>query len=160
MVVLATDPEALQKHQAKTPHQKLTSLTTFGGAEIPLDPIARMFAAGMFPILDHVSGAADGKWNPDFMETLDNYLHGTEGQDATERYHKDQEIALWDAVKQNNPLDPSAIPGVTGIEAAMDMIPVCSVLLVNLLLCVHSRLVVLIQMHHLLIVLALLILRT
>jgi hypothetical protein len=32
-----------------------------------------MFAAFAFPILDHVSGAADGKWNPDFMETLDNY---------------------------------------------------------------------------------------
>jgi hypothetical protein len=120
---LATDPEALAKHQQKTPHQKLVSMTTFGGAEIPLDPVVRLFMSFMLPVLDHVTGAADGKWNPDVINTMDNWLHGSISQDDKERLAKDQEVMLWDAVKQNNPLDPTAIPGVSAAEAFMGVDP-------------------------------------
>jgi hypothetical protein len=73
--------------------------------------------------LDHVSGAADGKWNPDFISTIDNWLHGNRRRMTEGALPKDQSISLWDAVKQNNPLDPTAIPGVSGIEASMGIDP-------------------------------------
>jgi hypothetical protein len=120
---LATDPDALKHHSEKTPLQKLTSLTSFNGVELPLDPIMRMFTALTFPIIDHISGASDGKWNPDFLEAVDKWLEGDASKEDKEALGKDWDTSVWNAVKQNNPFDPTAIPAGAALEGSLGIDP-------------------------------------
>lgn len=106
---IGSDPDAADKHSKKTPQQKASSLTTFGGNEIPLDPVMRLFTAALFPIYDQLSGLNDGNYNPDFFEVMDNWLEGDTPR-ATEESEADQSIQLWQAVKDNNPFQLSSLP--------------------------------------------------
>lgn len=117
---LASDPKALEQHSKKSAEQKLTSLTSFEGMEIPIDPVARLFVASMFPVLDHVSGASNGEWNPDFLETIDNWLQSPEEQ---EQFWEDQQTSLLQAARQNNPIDPTAQPVMGAVMAQMGIDP-------------------------------------
>lgn len=103
---LGSDPDAAEKHAKKTPQQKASSLTTFGGNEIPLDPVMRLFASAIFPIYDQISGLNDGNYNDNFFQVMESWLTG-DAPDMTEESAEDQSIQLWQAVKDNNPFHPS-----------------------------------------------------
>lgn len=108
---IGSDPDAAEKHSKKTPQQKASSLTTFGGNEIPLDPVMRLFASALFPIYDQISGLNNGKYNPDFFNVMETWLEGDAPQ-MDEASHKDQSVQLWQAVQDNNPFQPSGfVPG-------------------------------------------------
>jgi hypothetical protein len=120
---IATDPEAMKKHSDKTPLQKLTSLTSFHGVELPLDPIMRMFTALTFPVIDHISGASNGQWNPHFLEAMDKWLEGDVSREDKEALGKDWDTSVWNALKQNNPFDPTAIPAGSALLGSLGIDP-------------------------------------
>lgn len=106
---LGSDPDAMEKHKLKTPQQKAISLTTFGGAEMPLDPVTRLVVAPLFALYDQMSGVNTGDYNPNFFKVMESWLEGeTHPQD--EASQEEAKIGLWEAVKANNPIAPSAFP--------------------------------------------------
>ena len=118
---IASDPEAAERHKMKTPQQRARSLTTFGGAEIPLDPVARLFISPLFAIYDHISGVADGNFNPDFFQVMDSWLEG--GTELGEEGNKEIDISLWEAIRSNNPFAPDAFPPISAAMAAAGVDP-------------------------------------
>jgi hypothetical protein len=113
-LALATDPDAAEQHKNKTASQKASSVTTFGGAEIPIDPFLRLSLGPAFAVLDHVTGAHDGNWNGDVMQALSTWL---EGDYDEEGMREDAGTAAWEAIKANNPYTPEALPGVNAAFA-------------------------------------------
>jgi hypothetical protein len=106
---LGSDPVAMEKHNGKTPSQKARSLTTFGGAEIPIDPATRLFTAALFPLYDRISGLSDGHYNPNFFKVMESWLEG-DAPKYDEATQKEQSIGLSEAIESNNPLAPSSFP--------------------------------------------------
>lgn len=106
---IGSDPDAAEKHSKKSPQQKASSLTTFGGNEIPLDPVMRLFTSALFPIYDQISGLNDGNYNSNFFEVMENWLEGDETA-ITEASALDQSIQLSQAVRDNNPFQLSSFP--------------------------------------------------
>lgn len=125
-LALATDPAAKEKHKNKTAQQKAASITTFGGAEIPIDPILRIPISNTFTILDHVTGAHDGNWDGNFLEAFNNLLEGDWMDD--EAYTEDASAVLKESVRTNLPIAPennpisAALQAYLGIDPAMTRI--------------------------------------
>lgn len=119
---LAYDEEALQRHMAKTPSQKATSLSLFGGMELKLDPIMRLTLAPILPILDNLSGLNEGNFNPNFVEVMKNWLDGS-APDFDEKFEKDLELRVKKGLQDNYPISLSSFPIATGIVAAMGVDP-------------------------------------
>jgi len=111
---LATDEAAREKHANKTPQQKAASITTFGGAEIPIDPLLRIPFGTAFAVLDHATGASTGQWDANMLAALNNLLSG---DFAGEEYFEDASTALIEAARANNPLAPEAFPLTSAIQA-------------------------------------------
>jgi hypothetical protein len=122
---LATDPKAMEQHKLKSAAQKTASMTTFGGAEIPIDPLLRIPFSVTFTLLDHLTGAHDGKWDGNFLKMFDNIISGDFDD---EEYKEDAGEALWQAAKANNPIAPEAFPianaalAYAGIDTGMSRI--------------------------------------
>lgn len=60
MLAMATDPEALERHRAKSLTQRATSVTLSGGVEIPLDPLTRPIVAPTLAAVYHITGMETG----------------------------------------------------------------------------------------------------
>lgn len=108
-IALGTDPAAVEAHMKKTPQQKAVSLTTFGGVDMPLDPVARLFTSFLFPIYDKMSGLSDGNYNPNFFAVMDSWLHNDHPQ-MDEKATKDWEAEIGQALYDNNPFQLTSIP--------------------------------------------------
>lgn len=115
------DDYAKEKHDSKSPIEKLTSVTTFGGAEVYLDPINRFAWSFIEPILDHVSGFKDGKPDPNFSQVVQNWLHPD--MDLDENEIKAIKYGAWETAQQNNPLEPASVPAISAAEAYAGMDP-------------------------------------
>lgn len=115
-IPMLVDQVALEKHRNKTPQQRALSLTTFEGAELPLDPVTRFMTSTLFPILDHMSGIDKGEPNMHFFDVMENWLGG-EQPITDEATRKEIGIGLRDAVEANNPIAPSSSP-ILNIGAA------------------------------------------
>lgn len=113
---LGSDPVAMERHKAKTPQQRSISLTTFGGAEIPLDPVTRLYTSALFPLYDRISGVSDGNFNPNFFKVMESWLEG-DAPKVDEATQKEMSIGLWEAVQANNPLSPASFP-IANVGAA------------------------------------------
>jgi hypothetical protein len=116
-IAMATDPEAKLKHDNKSAAQKTTSVTTFGGAEIRIDPILRTAVAPAFALLDHLTGADTAKWDGNFMKYFDSILEG--GEVDKEALAQDTSDTLWEVVKANNPFNPTGQPIIGAAMAGM-----------------------------------------
>lgn len=119
---LAYDEEALHRHMAKTPSQKATSLSLYGGMELKLDPIMRLTLAPILPILDHISGINEGNFNPNFVEVMKNWIDGS-APDFDETFEKDLELRVKKGLEDNYPVNASSFPIATGIAAYMGIDP-------------------------------------
>ncbi len=112
-LAMASDPDAREQHAGKSAVQKATSVTTFGGAEIPVDPIMRLSIAPWMVTLDHLTGAHDGNWNRSILDAMSGLLEG----DPSDDYTQDMSDILWADAKANFPFAPEAFPGGTAALA-------------------------------------------
>lgn len=112
-LAIATDPEAQQQHLDKSPEQRAASVTTFGGAEIPIDPLARLFMAPQMALFDHLSGVWGDSPNVDMLTAMHNTLDGDEGENL--RHDEWQQFVA--NLRANNPFDINANP-VTAVAFA------------------------------------------
>ena len=96
------DEEARAKHQAKTPQQRANKLTMFGGAELPLDQLQRLFLGGVMPITDQMSGMNTGEWDEGFIKSMQKMVEG-EGPQMDEEAWKDWEMRFNEALRANMP---------------------------------------------------------
>lgn len=119
-MALATDPKAAEQHAGKSASQKASSVTTFGGAEIPIDPVLRFMIGPLLTTLDHATGAHDGNWNRPFLDAMSSWLSS---DDPDDDYAQDIEDVMWQNVKANNPITPEALPFSSGILAASGIDP-------------------------------------
>lgn len=119
-MALATDEKAAEQHSNKSAAQKAASVTTFGGAEIPIDPILRFMIGPMLVTLDHATGATNNQWNRPFLDTLATWLTS---DDPDDDYVQDLEDTTWANVKANNPFTPEALPLTGGILASTGIDP-------------------------------------
>jgi hypothetical protein len=113
---LGSDPDAMEKHVKKTPQQRASSLTTYGGNEIPLDPVMRLFTSALFPIYDQISGLNNGNYNDNFFQVMESWMTG-EAPEGDEASAEDQSIQLWQAVRDNNPFQLSGFAPANAILA-------------------------------------------
>lgn len=125
---LGSDPVAMEKHRLKTPQQRARSLTTFGGAEIPLDPVTRLFIAPAFAIYDHMSGVHTGEYNPNFFNVMESWLDG-ETPEMGEEAHKEVGVGLWEAIQANDPT--GLVPMLAGEAPNAAVFPIAGVALAS-----------------------------
>ena len=96
------DEEARAKHQAKTPQQRANKLTMFGGAELPLDQLQRLFLGSVMPITDQMSGMNTGEWDENFIESMKKMVEG-DGPQMSEEAWKEWEMRVNEALRANMP---------------------------------------------------------
>lgn len=96
------DEEARAKHQAKTPQQRANKLTMFGGAELPLDQLQRLFLGSVLPITDQMSGMNTGEWDENFIDSMKKMVEG-EGPQMDEAAWKEWEMRFNEALRANMP---------------------------------------------------------
>lgn len=119
-LALASDPDAAEQHANKSAAQKASSVTTFGGAEIPVDPVMRFMIGPMMTVLDHATGANDGNWNRPFLDALASWIESDEPDDD---YSQDMSDVLWADVYANNPFTLEALPFTSPILAKYGIDP-------------------------------------
>jgi hypothetical protein len=129
-LALATDPEAAEQHANKSAVQKARSVTTFGGAEVPIDPILRLMIGPMFTTLDHMTGAHNNQWDRGILESMSTWLESDQAdddwsQDISDLYKLDSiNPTNWgDNLKANVPFAPEAFPAGQAILAGVGVDP-------------------------------------
>ena len=101
------DPYARKVDAAKTAAQRLMSITTFGGAEIPIETAARLPMALTVPLLDHAVGrdSKTGEMDRNFIEALEGMVGGTL-PDMDEEDYETYEQMINEASRSNLPIAP------------------------------------------------------
>lgn len=120
---LASDSETQERHAAKSPEQATRTLSLWGGAELPIEPLLRAPFAAMSAYMDHVSGQADGMFNPYFLESLDTWFDDDDDDEAQERLSKTVRSSLWEAALNNMPVSPDQVPMIGTALAAYGIDP-------------------------------------
>lgn len=98
------DPEARKADAAKTPQQRVNSVTMFGGADLPIDSFTRMQLALLLPMIDHMVGRnpETGDMDKNFVESMQNMMEGIDPE-WTEEEVKNSELMLNEGMRANAP---------------------------------------------------------
>lgn len=113
-LAMQTDPDARQQHTDKSPEQRAASVTTFGGAEVPVDPLARLFIAPQMALFDHLTGVWDQQPNASMIDAFNQTLDGSDARDSLNHDEWEQFIAN---MRSNNPFDINGNP-ITAVAFA------------------------------------------
>lgn len=120
---LASDPVAQEQHKAKRPDQRTATVTTFGGAELPVEPLMRVPWSLLSTYLDEVSGANAGFYNPDFLSAIDTWFDPLGEGEQAEAYRNDQVETLKSAFINNSPWTPTQMPFIATSMAMIGIDP-------------------------------------
>lgn len=121
---ILSDPAVAQKTADKTDMQNTSTITTFGGTELPVEPLLRMITGPLFAALDQISGVADGVPDPQFAKAIYKYFDDDD-------HDKAQEEELGASVKDSfmaglqaaNPISASGVPILAAAEASQGIDP-------------------------------------
>lgn len=70
----ANPEEAIADAEGKSDDQKVRSVTTHGGLEIPLPPTMQMFWAPIQTVMDEITGLNSGAFNPEYADAIESWL--------------------------------------------------------------------------------------
>jgi len=105
------DEEAVAKNDSRNPAQKGTSITTFGGVEIPVNPSMRVMIGPIINTLDQLMMAPDGTIDPNFAKLIIDWFE----DDIPEGNIENAQAAVGQAARSGLTMlaptgDGSAIP--------------------------------------------------
>lgn len=104
------DEDAIRAYEQMSAAERTRTFVTFGGMQLPMDPLLTLIGAPAKAILDHISGYDDGEYNPDLLEAIDDWISGDESDEDEQEREVATRISLREAWRANNILDPSGFP--------------------------------------------------
>jgi hypothetical protein len=113
---MISDPEVWQKVQDRTDQQNTSSVPTFGGIDIPVEPTLRPVTGPLFAVLDRIAMDENGHFNRNFVEAIYS-MFDDDASDMNEVLSQRVKNSFLTGLAGANPINPSSSPLFAGAMA-------------------------------------------